>query len=220
MARPDRTRAQPRLLLYGFSSFGAVRQNPSALAVRSLRKSFRGHARIQTAVFRVSYEAVKNRLAPLLEKGRFDLVIGLGVCAGSEEFRIETRASNQASSVLADADGKKKAGVISRRGPSFVRSSPGTNEIVRILNAKRFPAVLSRNAGDYLCNYAFYLTGLYARRSKSGVTFGFLHIPLHSEYADKKGLSYPGLPLKRILAAARLYVQVSIEQRKQQDFAQ
>lgn len=208
MIRPRAPR--PRVFLYGFSSFGVIRENPSELALRRLRKRLAARLRLRTAVFRVSYRDVRRRLPQILKTSSYDLVLGIGVSAGAQRLRLETCARNRADPHIADADGRKhRTGIISRKSPRLLRSNVPVKRLALLMKKQGMPVEVSDDAGGYLCNYAYYLAAASCRKSSPGTVFGFLHVPLHAGYIRRAALRCSGLPLGKILKAAESWVSLA-----------
>jgi pyroglutamyl-peptidase len=168
------------VLITGFGRFPGAPFNPSAPLARALgrvRRPAFADWRLVSHVFPTSYAAVDRELPPLLAQHQPDILLMFGVAPKSKKVRIETTARNVLS-----------------RFPDAARFSPGTAKIVssapakivsgfpkmRLLAAartRRCPAVLSRNAGQYLCNYVYW-RGLEAAAKPGGPKLAaFIHLP-------------------------------------------
>lgn len=99
-----------------------------------------------------------------------------GLAAGRRHVCIETRARNAVSVLFPDASRyRPQESVIAAKKP---RSARGNAPFTRLLAAARtggMPARLSRDAGRYLCNYAYWQALHHARNGKALVAF--VHIP-------------------------------------------
>ena len=167
-----------RVLLIGFGPFPGAPLNPSALLAKSLagrrRPAFAEIVRT-SHVFTTTYAAVDRDLAKLREIGA-DIVLMFGLAGRRRHLCIETRARNAVSLLFPDASGfRPKGGVIAQGGPVALR---GAAPFARLLGAVRSSAVptrLSRDAGRYLCNYAYWRALEQARDGRPLVQF--IHIP-------------------------------------------
>jgi pyroglutamyl-peptidase len=167
-----------RVLLIGFGRFPGVPLNPSALLVKALarrrRPAFAEVVRT-THVFATTYAAVNRDLPTLLATGP-DIILMFGLAGRRRHLCIEMRALNAASLLFPDASGyRPPQGVIAPGEPAALR---GAAPFVRLLGAVRasaVPARLSRDAGRYLCNYAYWRA---LERSRDGRPLvQFVHIP-------------------------------------------
>jgi pyroglutamyl-peptidase len=166
-----------RVLLIGFGPFPGAPRNPSALLAKALarrrRPAFAGIVRA-SHIFTTTYAAVDHDLAKLLATPA-DIVLMFGLAGRRRHLCIETRARN-AVSLFPDASGcRPPRRVIAPGGPAALR---GAAPFARLLGALRMSAVpsrLSRDAGRYLCNYAYWRALEQARNGRPLVQF--IHIP-------------------------------------------
>jgi len=167
-----------RVVIAGFGPFPGARFNPSTPLAKALasrrRPAFNGIAR-SAHVFATAYGAVDRDL-PKLFAGNPRIVLVFGLAAKRRALCIETRARNAASLLFPDADGHRpQRGAIVAGGPC---SRCGNAPFARLLGAVRscaVPARLSRDAGRYLCNYAYWQALQHTRGRRPLVAF--VHIP-------------------------------------------
>lgn len=167
-----------RVVIVGFGRFPGAPVNPSAHLAKMLARRRRpAFARIERSahVFPTVYAAVDREL-PKLFAARPDIVLMFGLAARRRELCIETRARNARSLLFPDASRyRPQVGVIARGKPSARR---GNAPFMRLLGAVRgcgVAARLSRDAGRYLCNYAYWQA---LQRAIGGrPTIAFIHIP-------------------------------------------
>ena len=167
-----------RVLLIGFGPFPGAPFNPSAALIKALARRRRpAFAEIIRTphVFDTAYAAVDRDL-PRLFADAPDIVLMFGLAARRRHLCIETRARNAVSVLLPDASGHRPhRGVIAPGGPATIR---GVAPFARLLGAVRGGAVsarLSRDAGRYLCNYAYWRALERSQRRRPLVQF--VHIP-------------------------------------------
>jgi pyroglutamyl-peptidase len=165
-----------RVLLIGFGPFPGAPVNPSASLVTMLARRRRpalAALDISTHAFATAYAAVDHDLPKLLA-AKPDVVLIFGLAGRRRQLCIETRARNALSLLFPDARGfRPPHGVIARGRPSSLN---GNAPFVRLLGAVRsraVPARLSRDAGRYLCNYAYWR----ALERGGGSLVQFVHIP-------------------------------------------
>jgi pyroglutamyl-peptidase len=167
-----------RVLLIGFGPFPGAPLNPSALLVKSLARRRRpAFAEIvrTTHVFATTYAAVDRDLPRLLAAGP-DIVLMFGVAGRRRHLCIETRARNAISLLFPDASGyRPRQGIIAPGEPAALRSAAPFARLLGAVRASTVPALLSRDAGRYLCNYAYWRA---LERSRDGRPLvQFVHIP-------------------------------------------
>lgn len=167
-----------RVLLIGFGPFPGAPFNPSALLVEHLARRQRpAFAEIErtTHVLATTYAAVDHEL-PALFADKPDIILMFGFAGRRRALCIETRARNAVSLLFPDASGRRQErGDILPGGPAALR---GTAPFVDLLGALRggpLPARLSRDAGRYLCNYAYWQALWRVRGGRPLVQF--VHIP-------------------------------------------
>jgi pyroglutamyl-peptidase len=141
------------------------------------RPAFSGVRRI-AHIFPTSYAAVDRELPRLLAAHRPDAILMFGLAGRSPCIRIEMRARNSVSPLLVDvAQSRSLATCIApQAAASLALRAPG----MRLLAAARdcrVGAMLSRDAGRYLCNY-LYWRGLEAAAKRRGpAVAAFVHMP-------------------------------------------
>jgi pyroglutamyl-peptidase len=167
-----------RVVLAGFGPFPGMPFNPSAALVRELARR-RRPALVDVTytihVFATRYAAVDREL-PKLFAEKPDVVLIFGVAGRRRDLSVETRARNALSVLYPDAGGHRPARETIARGEGGVLR--GTAPFQQLLGAMRpsgFPARLSRDAGRYLCNYAYWRALETARGTPTLVQF--IHIP-------------------------------------------
>jgi pyroglutamyl-peptidase len=192
-----------RVLLIGFGPFPGAPLNPSALLVKSLARRRRpAFAEIvrTTHVFATTYAAVDRDLPRLLSAGP-DIVLMFGVAGRRRHLCIETRARNAISLLFPDASGyRPRQGIIAPGEPAALRSAAPFARLLGAVRASTVPALLSRDAGRYLCNYAYWRA---LERSRDGRPLvQFVHIPGVSlgPRRQRRGRRPP--PLSALVAAA------------------
>ena len=167
-----------RVLLIGFGPFPGAPFNPSAALVKALARRRRpALAEIlrTTHVFETTYAAVDRDL-PKLFAAKPDIVLMFGLAGRRRQLCIETQARNAVSVLFPDASGyRPQRGVISAwRASGAARPAPFA-ALLGAVRASHFPARLSRDAGRYLCNYAYWRALERARNGQPLVQF--VHIP-------------------------------------------
>lgn len=187
------------VLVTGFEPFPGVPRNPSARLARSLAAD----ARLRrlgidatALVLPTTYDAIAREFLPALGAPGLRLVLMLGVAARRRALCIETRAINRASRLMPDASGHAGARLALEPGGPPARSCP-LAAIPLLRRLRGVPARLSRDAGRYLCNAAWFAALGHRpgpRRDASPLAI-FVHVPLPER---------PGRPTLAAIHAALL----------------
>lgn len=165
----------PTILITGFGPFPGAPYNPTMKLVRALVKLRRpalAETTILAHLFKTSYAAVDRELPELIARHKPDALLMFGLHGRAKAIRIETRARN-ALALLPDASGKAfRRGLIAPGAPAAQRMPMPAPRLLAAARETGLPAVLSRDAGRYLCNYLSW------RSAESGVRFAaFIHVP-------------------------------------------
>jgi pyroglutamyl-peptidase len=172
-----RSRSRPvRILVTGFGPFPGAPDNPTGPLVRALGRKRWSGATVKSHVFATRYNTVDRALPRLLKTFEPDAIVMFGLATRSRAIRVETLARNRISH-YPDAGGFT-------RGPCAIEAAAArtlavrapTAGLLRAIKRAGLPARLSRNAGDYLCNYILW----HATRASEthGVELSaFIHVP-------------------------------------------
>jgi pyroglutamyl-peptidase len=167
-----------RVVLAGFGPFPGMPFNPSAALVRELARR-RRPALVDVAytihAFATRYAAVDREL-PKLFAEKHDIVLIFGVAGRRRHLSVETRARNALSVLYPDAGGHRPARETIARGEGgALHGAAPFQQLLGAVRPSGFPARLSRDAGRYLCNYAYWRALETARGTPTLVQF--IHIP-------------------------------------------
>jgi pyroglutamyl-peptidase len=170
-----------RVLVTGFGSFPGAPTNPTAALVGQLARSRRAAlagVRIAAHVFATRYQAVDADLPALLAREQPDALIMFGVATRAKHIRVELLARNRKSILFPDAGGATANGLaIAPGAPAALRgrfSLPATLAAVRVTGLR---AIISRDAGRYLCNYAYWRALELALQPGGPRIVVFVHVP-------------------------------------------
>ena len=168
------------VLLSGFGPFPGAPCNPTGPLVQGLarlRRPALADVRLVPHVFQTSYRAVDRDLPRLLAELQPDAVLMFGLSAKATCLQVETRARN-AMSALRDADGQQAlSACIVPGGPSALSFGVPAARLTVAARSTCTPAVISRDAGRYLCNYLSWRT-IEAMARPGGPSFAaFIHVP-------------------------------------------
>ncbi len=173
------------ILVTGFGPFPGAPFNPTAALVTRLARLRRPGltgVNIVPHVFPTSYAAVDRELPALIAAHKPDAILMFGLHGRTRALRIETRARN-ALALRADVGGAvPHLGAIAPGMPHQVLPSP-LRHLHAAARAARVPAVLSHDAGRYLCNYLSWRAALAARAAGGPRLAAFLHVPLTRRHA-------------------------------------
>jgi pyroglutamyl-peptidase len=120
--------------------------------------------------YRESWEALEELYAAFAP----DVVVHFGFAAQSEAIRLECVARNRASPGKPDARGKHPPPLLVDGGPETLASTLPAEAILAALTDAGFPAALSDDAGDYVCNATLYRSLHVAPPTRR---VGFVHVP-------------------------------------------
>ena len=152
-----------RTLITAFGPFGGFDRNPSAELARRLAEQGR-----RTVVLEVAYAAVDEFLEAM-DQTAFDRLLMTGATGRSDCIRLERAARNRIGT-LADVRGAV-------RGPAAIEPAAGDVLWGTLWTQDAMLAIprcaWSDDAGDYLCNYAYWR----ALRRLPTKRVGFVHVP-------------------------------------------
>jgi pyroglutamyl-peptidase len=167
-----------RVLLIGFGPFPGAPFNPSAALVKALARRRRpAFAEIEctTHVFATTYAAVDHDL-PRLFALKPDIILMFGLAGRRRQLCIETRARNAVSVLFPDASRyRPQRDVIAPGGEAALPAAAPFAGLLGAIRGHWVAARLSRDAGRYLCNYAYWRALDSARGGRPLVQF--VHIP-------------------------------------------
>ncbi len=170
----------PTILITGFDRFPGAPFNPSGLVaarLARLRRPALADTRRIAHVFATRYEAIDRELSALLQRERPDIVVLFGVATRARHIRVEDRARNRVSTLFPDAGGRRPDGRTITPGAAMLRNPVPLARLVQAARSTGLPAVRSRNAGTYLCNYAYWAALRAAARPGGPKLVIFIHVP-------------------------------------------
>jgi pyrrolidone-carboxylate peptidase len=169
-----------RILLYGFGPYRRFRDNISARIIRSLPSQ----AGLKKVVFPVRFR--RRQFIDALNRHRPDVILGLGQ-SSRKQIEVETRARN-----------RRRARKQDRPRPIF-KDQPKSLPTTLTIRAGRW-AGISKDAGDYVCNYSMFVLLDQISRTDMKTRFGFIHIPHDCD--QQKTRRYVQRSLKKYLSLA------------------
>jgi pyroglutamyl-peptidase len=205
-----------RVVIAGFGPFPGAPSNPSgrlAMALARRRRPALAGIDVTSHVFATAYDAVDRDLLKLLAR-KPDVLLIFGLAGRRRHVCIETRARNARSILLPDVAGYRPLHAVIECDQA--RALTGNAPFPRLINAVRrtaLPARLSRDAGAYLCNYAYW-------RALRGVRGGrplvqFVHIPWAGGAPRRGTRKRSALQFSRLISAGEnlLIALVGVSQR-------
>jgi len=173
------------VLVTGYEPFSTFDRNPSALVAQALDGTMIAGATVVGRVMPVDLAAMPGVLRDLLERLAPEVVLSLGLAAGTTGINVERVAINladlsgtpdNAGAAVADAS-------LAPGGPDALFATVPTRRIVERLHTEGIPATLSYSAGTHLCNAVLYHLLCSTHGVAPAYRAGFLHLPLLPEMA-------------------------------------
>jgi pyroglutamyl-peptidase len=166
-----------RVLVTGFGPFPGVPVNASATVAEALMRTAPiAGVNLFAEVIPVDWDHAAEVSREAIAKHRPHAILHFGVAKRAAKFEVETRALNM-STAREDNNGRKRgARCLEAGGPLVRESTLPAGLLLRALRQSGYPAVLSRNAGRYLCNAILY-TSLGAASGNGGPLVAFVHLP-------------------------------------------
>ncbi|MGV3634614.1 MAG: pyroglutamyl-peptidase I [Pseudorhodoplanes sp.] len=189
-----------RILITGFGPFPGAPKNPTGPLVRALARKRWPGITVKAHVFATRYKTVDRALPRLLESFKPDAVIMFGLAARSRAIRVETIARNRISAFPDAAGFTRGPCAIDAASARVLKVHAPAARMLHAVKRTGLPARLSRNAGDYLCNYALWHATRAASEPGGVELSAFIHVP---------GLSLRITP-DALLAAGEAVVQTTI----------
>jgi pyroglutamyl-peptidase len=196
--------AQSRVLITGFGPFPGAAENVSGSLAKSLAASEASSCHsLHVEALPTEWDYVSTRGPRLLDELRPRLILHLGLNQRARSFRVERSAHNLVAK-REDARGAflPRLTVLPRGRPRIDTSLPATR-IARHLRSQSLPAVSSRSAGSYLCNFLYYLSLDWALRQEDRCDVCFVHVPPATVLSESELLRGVTLTLRYLLAHMR-----------------
>ena len=171
------TSVRPRLLVTGFSVFPGAPVNPTERLVAAFPSRWAEDAGDLRAVcLDVDYRALPSRLAVIGRDFAPDIAIHFGLSNKAVGFTLERSARNGVCLVKPDNTGFTPTEPRIGETPEHPSGLP-LQAIHAALVEQGLPVAYSESAGDYLCNYLFYLSCGGGLSDGRALQSGFIHVP-------------------------------------------
>lgn len=190
-----------KILVTAFGPFDGRSKNASSLALARLKQS---HPRIHTRILPVDSVAGPAKLLKSLKQVQPDALVMMGEAAGSTAIRLETTAWNQLDFSIPDSAGRQPRDVpIDPSGKDFFPTTLPLESIQAELMLAGHDAVLSHDAGRYLCNQVMYQSLAWLSKRELSCVAGFVHLPLALDYSTSRASHAMGILLDEIRLVGR-----------------
>ncbi len=207
-----------QVLLTGFLPFGDSLSNPSQQIALALDGQTIGGALVNSLVLPVFFGQDTERMQAALAEINPDLVLSLGLAAGTTCLDIERFAVNLrvAEAWLPDqplVPNRPQAAIV-EGGPDAYFATINPEHIAHAIGTRAFvPARAHGYAGAYLCNHVLYQTRHFMLAQGMTGKAGFIHLPLSCEQAVAENkVHLPSLPLGSMTQAIRIAIETAIEE--------
>ncbi|MDI4237167.1 pyroglutamyl-peptidase I [Bradyrhizobium sp. Arg237L] len=169
------------VLVTGFGPFPGAPFNPTMPLVKrltQLRRPAFDDVKLTSHIFRVTYDTVDRELPELIARVRPRVLLMFGLASRTAHLRIETRARNAVTTLVADAGRRRarKGSIVDGTDPTMF--GPHTAKLLRAALATGVDARASRDAGSYLCNYLSWRAIEAVDKTDGLQLAAFVHVPL------------------------------------------
>jgi pyroglutamyl-peptidase len=190
-----------KMIVTGFTPFGEVAVNPSALIVEHLAETMPA---VTAEVLPTEFHKAGRRIIHLLDSEQPDVLVCLGVADKRTSITPERIAVNVNDAPIPDNAGMLVSGAaIDDDGPVGYFSTLPIAEMVAAMQARNIPASISNHAGAYVCNHVFYTARHHIERCGYATRTGFIHVPGMQSAANPDGM-----PLAMMIDGIEICLQV------------
>lgn len=179
------------LLVTGFGPFPGWENNPTPAMVKAVGALRLPGVRVVPHVFATVYAEVARDLPALIARHRPDAILLFGLAGRTGHIRIEQHAHNVTTRRVPDASGAfHRSADIVAEGPWRVPTGFACGPLTQQLRRAGVNARLSPSAGEYLCNFAYWLAlEAVARREVKRALFVHVPMPLKAGRSARGGFS-------------------------------
>ncbi|MCA9191876.1 MAG: pyroglutamyl-peptidase I [Planctomycetales bacterium] len=186
-----------RILLTAFEPYDQWSENSSWLALVELLKHRPTNLELITRRYPVHLQRMQEKLLEDLSKP-LDAVLHLGQSPGASAVKLESVALNIAGCL--EEQGSELPCLIDA-APLAYRSTFPVGLCADRLKEHQIPALISYNAGTFLCNATLYLSLHQMVSAGASTQVGFMHLPLATEQVARENLNLPSLPISTLATA-------------------
>jgi pyroglutamyl-peptidase len=193
---------RPRLLATGFGPFPGASENPTEALVGALAgeapEAF-GASLMKAVVLPTEYRRSWEMLQSLHSAFAPDVVVHFGLHLRAEAIHVERIGRNAVDPAKPDAAGfAPPDGRAHASGPDVLHATLPVSGIVAALAEAGLSAMLSDDAGGYVCNATLYRS---LHEAGAARRVGFIHVP--PEGRD-------GMTLERLVEAATIALRTTV----------
>lgn len=158
-----------RITITAFNEFGNTKDNSSKYALsHSNLPSY-----INKEYLSVDLIKTKEELCQIISSNP-DLLIMFGQSGKDDKIHIERYAKNILNFRIEDNGGNKPINEeIIKSGSNVFETKIDIESLNNYLNENNIPSEVSTDAGEFICNYSYYLA------LNSGINAIFIHLPLY-----------------------------------------
>ena len=177
-----------KVLLTGFNPFAGEKRNAAQEFLMGLPDHYK-RASFTKRVIPTEFLGAQEKMAEWLSEG-YDLALCLGQASGREMMMPERIAMNLMDAKLPDNAGyAPDEEPIVKGGPNAYFTNLPIKKVVKKLQEKGVPVMISNTAGTYVCNCLFYRTMHEIVSGGLATKGGFIHVPcIAGQREDRKGL--------------------------------
>lgn len=180
---------ESRILLTGFEPFGGSAHNSAAdvvseIALRAAagvlltQQEHDDAVDVSALTLPVEFEAAGHMLTTALEQQRPDVVICVGLAAGTGALRLERVGLNMRDARIPDNAGAQPLDQpIVAGAPSAYFSTLRLKAAHQRILAAQIPVSLSLSAGTFVCNEVLYTLLHHISTGELPISAGFVHVP-------------------------------------------
>ena len=202
-----------RILVTGFGPFPGVPFNASSVLVEQLAEAEPRsvpRATILAAILPTDWRLAAETSRRAVRAFDPDVILHFGVSRRCAGFEVETQARNHAAPFL-DQAGLEPPGRTLRRGaPPMLKATLPAAMLVQRLRLAGLPAVVSSDAGRYLCNAVLYETLVQSRDRKPAPLVGFIHIPALPAASSNGAFGDAARAWRELKAGAEIIVRATV----------
>jgi len=188
------------LAITGFGPFGDHEENVTAVLAKEAEEP-PDHS-LAKKVLGVSFRGLEKRYLRWLDRENPDAILHLGLAADSGVIRLERMASRFGD------DRERKGPPIQLAGPAGLETAVDLHRLASKLRRRGLPATQSLHAGNYLCNYLYYLSLRWLEEQGRPGQALFVHLPYSTEEIVKLSVRsdrcYASLPYEMLEQAVRM----------------
>jgi pyroglutamyl-peptidase len=199
-----------RILMTGFMPFPGVEVNPTQLVIRYFQDGtvpLPDGVQLIPEVLPTSFSVAGLLIRELIHNHQPDAVLCLGVAQKRDAIHIERIAHNWDEAKIPDADGLQLSGqrIVEDAAETHTSTLP-IERMLAALQAADIPAVISDDAGRYVCNHVFYSARYEIDLHNLNIPCGFVHVPGLAGVSE-----YPGWEIERIVDAVRVCIEALVK---------